>query len=515
MLAGDLYTSAEDTVTLDAAHASLDRIDIIVVDTSSNVVAVTGTPAAAPVKPQPLPESQVELTSIYVAALATVPDVTDEQIYDENIEWTGTETGGATVDFADTSNPKLNSTNIEVTTISDEDALLFTTTDITITDFETLSLYIDLKAVMTKQHSLNASFLNSGVQVSTEIKLPIDISITGAYQLITVNIADMNLTDDADQLKLRWNKAGAATSHSGFYMDDIKLEAGIVQPPIGVYQNLWETIAADTGSTTADNIADVLTVAGVDGIVTSIVDDTLTVASTEKVKVSATDPTGDYLMNQLGEGNEISFTQEGIGVDESVAIHCDITLPGSSVDNTLPRFDLTAGKTLQTTGIVVDDSDNMSGVANLSAEDVTLSDPPRCRAYLSGNQLNFTDNTYEIVELDATTYDSGGIFDTGANRCTPDKEGYYLVIAELQWTAVATDGQYFFLGIHKNGSLAAQDISIIGADNKGSSVRVSDIIYCNGSTDYIELFAKQWSGFSTQDVRGGTEYTYMCVHKLS
>ena len=47
---------------------------------------------------------------------------------------------------------------------------------------------------------------------------------------------------------------------------------------------------------------------------------------------------------------------------------------GSSTDHTLPRFDGTDGRTMQTSGIVVDDSDNVSGVGTLGCGTITISD---------------------------------------------------------------------------------------------------------------------------------------------
>ncbi len=44
----------------------------------------------------------------------------------------------------------------------------------------------------------------------------------------------------------------------------------------------------------------------------------------------------------------------------------DVTGPASSTDNTLPRFDGTGGKTLQGSGVVVDDSNSVSGVTGLN-----------------------------------------------------------------------------------------------------------------------------------------------------
>ena len=43
--------------------------------------------------------------------------------------------------------------------------------------------------------------------------------------------------------------------------------------------------------------------------------------------------------------------------------------PASAVDNTLPRFDSTTGQLIQTSGIVVDDTDNMSAVASIALKD--------------------------------------------------------------------------------------------------------------------------------------------------
>ncbi len=52
----------------------------------------------------------------------------------------------------------------------------------------------------------------------------------------------------------------------------------------------------------------------------------------------------------------------------------DVAGPASSVDNTLPRFDGLGGKTLQGSGVIVDDGNNVSGVAGLTVTgNITLS----------------------------------------------------------------------------------------------------------------------------------------------
>jgi hypothetical protein len=50
----------------------------------------------------------------------------------------------------------------------------------------------------------------------------------------------------------------------------------------------------------------------------------------------------------------------------------DVFGPVSSTNNSVPRFDGTAGDTLQDSGIIIDDSDNVSGVNDLDAATITL-----------------------------------------------------------------------------------------------------------------------------------------------
>jgi hypothetical protein len=65
-----------------------------------------------------------------------------------------------------------------------------------------------------------------------------------------------------------------------------------------------------------------------------------------------------------------------LGVDASGAVEgCtaavgsgDVTGPASSLDNAIPRFDGTGGKTLQESGVTIDDSDNVTVPANLTVD---------------------------------------------------------------------------------------------------------------------------------------------------
>ena len=91
------------------------------------------------------------------------------------------------------------------------------------------------------------------------------------------------------------------------------------------------------------------------------------VVNNDTMWLCTTDPPNDIIGT-----NTLNFVcSAGLGANG------DIVGPVSSTTNTVPRFADTSGKTLTTTGLVIDGSDNLSGVASLVLEagtnDVTLS----------------------------------------------------------------------------------------------------------------------------------------------
>lgn len=99
---GQTYTAAGRDITLAAADPNFPRIDIFVGDRYGNVFAITGTPAADPVKPIAAFD-QFEITQANIAAGAVEPsNFTVENIYDEAApeEWTASATADADVTVA-------------------------------------------------------------------------------------------------------------------------------------------------------------------------------------------------------------------------------------------------------------------------------------------------------------------------------------------------------------------------------------------------------------------------------
>jgi len=141
----------------------------------------------------------------------------------------------------------------------------------------------------------------------------------------------------------------------------------------------------------------------------------------------------------------------------------------------------------------------------------TSDDPPRSRGYRNGNQLIGT-GALTIVQTNAETYDSSNIHNTGTYRTIPNVPGYYSVEAQITYQS-GVDTKKYYCDILKNGGLAARTIVRTGSAG-AIAARCSDIIFCNGSTDFIELRAYHDSG-AGKNLSGNTYSTFICVHKLS
>jgi hypothetical protein len=123
---------------------------------------------------------------------------------------------------------------------------------------------------------------------------------------------------------------------------------------------------------------------------------------------------------------------------------------------------------------------------------------PTFSAYQSTSAASVSDSTYTKTTYDTELWDTNSNF--ASSRFTPTVAGYYQINASYQ-VAPSAPG---FLTIYKNGSehkrgawsrlaLATSDFSVSG------------LVYCNGSTDYIEIYIYQVSGgaVTLQGAAGG------------
>ena len=134
------------------------------------------------------------------------------------------------------------------------------------------------------------------------------------------------------------------------------------------------------------------------------------------------------------------------------------------------------------------------------------------RAYLSADQ-SIPSGSTSVVELDTVQLgDTSGWFNTSTYRLEPEIAGYWHINAAIFFYNAGA-GQYVQTYLIRNGSSisAARNISV--ASGSDLSAVISDIVYLDGSTHYLQIGGRQNSG-TDQDIFGNTDYTFMSGHYL-
>jgi len=129
---------------------------------------------------------------------------------------------------------------------------------------------------------------------------------------------------------------------------------------------------------------------------------------------------------------------------------------------------------------------------------------PAFRAYRNTSVQTLTVNTITKVQLNGEDYDTANCFDSTTNyRFTPNVAGYYQFNGKVYFDNTGTSHR-FFAYLYKNGSnYATFDLT---NGNPYGSVGGSELIYLNGSTDYVELYA-QTSSTTTRTIYFGSDVT--------
>lgn len=123
---------------------------------------------------------------------------------------------------------------------------------------------------------------------------------------------------------------------------------------------------------------------------------------------------------------------------------------------------------------------------------------PAFSAYTSGTGATIGTGATKVT-FDTEEFDTNSNF--ASSRFTPTVAGYYQVNAQVQPNLSYTGG---YIAVYKNGSAYKYGTYINGVVAFGGFT-VSTLVYCNGSTDYIEIYA----AFTTSQATGaGIQFTY-------
>jgi hypothetical protein len=107
------------------------------------------------------------------------------------------------------------------------------------------------------------------------------------------------------------------------------------------------------------------------------------------------------------------------------------------------------------------------------------------------------------INFDTKSFDTNTNYSTINSRFTPTVAGYYqfnsYVIGPLAASGIILSSFY------KNGTRVADGSNILLSNSANVTSQNSAIIYCNGSTDYVEVYGFQTAG-TTQSI--GSQYSF-------
>ena len=119
------------------------------------------------------------------------------------------------------------------------------------------------------------------------------------------------------------------------------------------------------------------------------------------------------------------------------------------------------------------------------------------------NSVSNATNT-QITSTFGVTFDTASAFNTGTGRFTPQVPGYYQVTAYADFGSNGINASVVISAlIFKNGTVYSFGGGATTSSGTFPAFSVTDIVYLNGSTDYVTCGAFQLSGGTVTGVRGG------------
>lgn len=119
---------------------------------------------------------------------------------------------------------------------------------------------------------------------------------------------------------------------------------------------------------------------------------------------------------------------------------------------------------------------------------------PAFSAYPATSQTISSSGTQSKILFGTEEFDTASCF--SSSRFTPNVEGYYQINSTVRFDGGGPGTGECMIVIWKNGSEAKRGWNSGGTSfaNDFFSMSVSGLIYLNGSTDYVEIYAQQVSG---------------------
>ena len=212
------------------------------------------------------------------------------------------------------------------------------------------------------------------------------------------------------------------------------------------------------------------------------------------------EPTTAY----TASGTSLTLTSATSASDDMYCVYLGkavqtVNPPSGSVGSSQVEASIITGQTAL--GATPADTDELliSDAGTLKRVDYSYlksANTPAFEAYRTSNQTLGGNNTWTKVQFNVERFDTAGNYDNSTNyRFTPTTSGKYFVYAHVKLEAAGVNANGFSqTAIHFNGSsignaiIDVRDTSSNGG--KTFTVPISTVINFNGSSDYVEIYAK-------------------------
>jgi hypothetical protein len=174
----------------------------------------------------------------------------------------------------------------------------------------------------------------------------------------------------------------------------------------------------------------------------------------------------------------------------------DLVLKGSTSGQITVTPTAVAGTNTLTlpakTGNIITSADTGTVTQSMLSTNVA-GNGPAFSAKMSTNQT-IAHNTVTKIVLNDEIYDTNNCFDPTTNyRFTPNVAGYYFISASVHFSNAAAKNLLMAPYIYKNGSgFFSTQVSVLVGTGGDYCVFANALVYLNGSTNYIELYAYQY-----------------------
>jgi hypothetical protein len=178
-----------------------------------------------------------------------------------------------------------------------------------------------------------------------------------------------------------------------------------------------------------------------------------------------------------------------------------------SCDNT-GILELKTGTGAGTTALTLNASQNATFAGTITAAG-GVGGTPAFSAYQNA-ATTVNNSTWTKIAIQVEEFDTANCFDSTTNfRFTPNVAGYYQVGGTVNFAPNSSG--FRFVSIYKNGSSFKNGQNTVGGAVNFTAITVSALIYFNGSTDYVELYANQNSGSNLATSGNADVYFYAAM----